>query len=534
MQSQSDMSNYSQPPPAAKVADQPAVKPQLPHLSLEKLPSILPSIETSPTVSLHLSPVSSCPEAEDLENGHQVLHRIPSAPSPYLSLPPWRKKIIVFTTSFTALTVTFASTSLNPVTLEVAESLNTTSAVILITNSLVLLTMGCSNFVWGPITRIFGRKKAWLAACVIFTLCTLGTCLVPEDKGHLGLRVFIAMRILSGIQGTFFHVAGQTWLADCFEPKQRGMATGFFLCGTIFGPAFGPCVAGIIVTFATWRAVLWLQVSMIGTAFLLSLFFLPDIERPDETVPAKSDSRLLDSAKTFNPGRIFKPMLYPNVTFTHVTCGFLSWCQYTLLAAPRHLLNPRFNLTTPLVSGLFYIAPGVGFLLGTVIGGKFSDMTVIKWIRIRGGIRLPQDRLHSGMISFFFLIPISSLIYGWGLEYQIGGMALPIVTAFFCAMGLTMAFSSVNTYCAEVLPKRRTEVIAGKYLVQYTSAAIGSASIVPLIDAIGVGPATTIGVVFALSGGVLVLATARYGLRMQQWIERRHRFLVTGQVTATI
>lgn len=44
-----------------------------------------------------------------------------------------------------------------------------------------------------------------------------------------------------------------------------------------------------------------------------------------------------------------------------------------------------------------------------------------------------------------------------------------------------------------MLPRQRNEVIAGKYLVQYTFAAIGSASIVPLIDAIGMGLASTIG-----------------------------------------
>lgn len=132
----------------------------------------------------------------------------------------------------------------------------------------------------------------------------------------------------------------------------------------------------------------------------------------------------------------------------HLTCGFLSWSQYTLLTAPRHLLNPRFHWDTPLFAGLFYIAPGCGFLFGTVIGGRWSDLTVRKWIKTRAGLRLPQDRLNSGMFSFFFLIPASSLIYGWGLDRKVGGLPLPIMTAFCCAAGLLVAFASVNTYCA--------------------------------------------------------------------------------------
>lgn len=216
-------------------------------------------------------------------------------------------------------------------------------------------------------------------------------------------------------------------------------------------------------------------------------------------------------------------MIYPNVLLTDLSCGLLSWCQYSLLAAPRHLLAPRFHFTTPLVSGLFYIAPGCGFLLGTVLGGRYSDLTVRKWINIRDGLRIPQDRLRSGAIAFFFLIPASSLIYSWGLQYEVGGLALPIVTAFFCAAGLLVAFASLNTYCAEVLPKQRAEVIASKYMVQYTFSAIGSAAIVPLIDAIGVGLAGTIGVIFALIAGTLTFVTANYGINMQIWVERKLR-----------
>ena len=272
-----------------------------------------------------------------------------------------------------------------------------------------------------------------------------------------------------------------------------------------------------MVTFTTWRAILWLQVAMMGLSLVLSFFFLPELKGPNDKIEHKT---VLSVVKEFDCRHIFNPMIYPNVFLTDLTCGLLSWSQYTLLAAPRHLLALRFHYTSPLISGLFYIAPGCGFLLGTVIGGRWSDLTVRKWIA-RRGFRLPQDRLRSGMPAFFFLIPVSSLIYGWGLQYEVGGLGLPLVTAFFSAMGLLVAFASVNTYCAEVLPRQRPEIIAGKYLVQYTFAAVGSAAIVPLIDAIGIGWASTIGVIFVLGAGVMTLVTAMYGLRMQRWVERR-------------
>lgn len=136
-----------------------------------------------------------------------------------------------------------------------------------------------------------------------------------------------------------------------------------------------------------------------------------------------------------------------------MSCGFLSWTQYTILASPRHILVERFGMTSPLSSGLFYIAPATGFLVGTVVGGRYSDMTVRKFMKLRGE-RLPRDRINSGTWSFYLVIPAASLIYGWGLEYcnictaVRGGLALPIVTTFLAAVGLLAAFASLNTYCS--------------------------------------------------------------------------------------
>ncbi|KAI5918471.1 synaptic vesicle transporter [Camillea tinctor] len=470
---------------------------------------------------------SSTPSPREPEQGQGdpttlplSLQRTSSTTSPYFLIPLWRKCIIVLVASLTTLSITFASTSLFPLTAEIAASLGTTSLDVTVVNALMIFTMGCSGFVWGPIGRQFGRKNAWLAACAVFLLCTVGAGLSPMAGKGAAFRIFVVMRILGGLEGTFFHVAGQTWLADIFVPTQRGTATGFFLVGTVFGPAFGPCISGIMATFTNWQAILWLQTAMIGMSMILSAIFLPDMRAKQNKDAHGFKQKLVAFLKDTNPSNVFQVMCLPNVLLTDLSCGFLSWSQYSLLAAPRHILNPRFGLTTPLVSGLFYIAPGIGFLLGTIIGGRISDMTVKRWIKIRDGFRLPQDRLWSGAISFFFITPVSSLIYGWGLQYEVGGLALPIVTAFFAAAGLLIAFASLNTYCAEVLPKQRSEVIASKYLIQYIFAGAGSASMVPLIDTIGIGPATTIGVVLVLLAGVLTLITAKFGLRMQRSLEK--------------
>lgn len=131
-----------------------------------------------------------------------------------------------------------------------------------------------------------------------------------------------------------------------------------------------------------------------------------------------------------------------------LTCGLLATFQYTILTSARSIFNPRFNLTSPLISGLFYLSPGIGFLVGSVVGGKLSDHAVKKWIIKRDGVRLPQDRLNSGIATLFGVLPVATLIYGWTLEEEVGGMVVPIIAAFFAGVGLMGSFNGLNTYTA--------------------------------------------------------------------------------------
>ncbi|RHZ44295.1 putative MFS transporter, partial [Aspergillus thermomutatus] len=358
-------------------------------------------------------------------------------------LPRWRKCIILFVVSWMTLAVTFSSTSLLPATPEIAAEFGTTAELLNITNAGVLLAMGFSSLIWGPVTALLGRRAAYNLAIVLLCGCSVGTALAGD------ITVFTAFRVVGGLTGTSFMVQGQTILADIFEPSVRGTAVGFFMAGSVTGPAIGPCIGGLVVTFAHWRIIFWVQVAMAGLGLVLSLLFVPEIRVRREGV--RDQGRRLsvrDVLAMFNPVRIFRQWLYPNVFLCDLTCGLLAIFQYALLTSAREIFNPRFNLTSALVSGLFYLAPGAGFLLGSILGGRLSDHTVKRYIARRGGLRLPQDRLNSGLATLCGVMPIAVLVYGWTLETGAGGMVVPVIAAFWAGVGLMGSFNGLNTYAA--------------------------------------------------------------------------------------
>jgi len=200
--------------------------------------------------------------------------------------------------------------------------------------------------------------------------------------------------------------------------------------------------------------------------------------------------------------------------------------MYSLLTPIRYVLNPRFELTSPLQSGLFYIAPGCGYLFGTFFGGRYADHIVKKYIRIRGE-RVAEDRLRSCLVSLGGVIPACMIIYGWSVEKRVGGVALPVIMMFLQGVAQLFCFPSLNTYCLDVMQGRSAEVvgkslhvpfidtrlivIAGNYFMRYMFAAAGSAACLPAVRAIGVGWFSTISALFLVAGSAATCVTALYG-----------------------
>ncbi|KAF3011475.1 hypothetical protein E8E14_005797 [Neopestalotiopsis sp. 37M] len=164
-----------------------------------------------------------------------------------------------------------------------------------------------------------------------------------------------------------------------------------------------------------------------------------------------------------NPVNVFVLMRYPNLLAAYMAAAALIWNQQTLLTPVRYVINPRFNLTTPMQSGYFFLAPGVGCLLGAVIGGPWADRTVRKW-HARRGERVPEDRLRSSLLGLGVVIPVAVLVYGWTIEKEAGGIPVPVIAMFLQGLGQMLCFPSINAYCLDVKKDRGAEVISGAYM----------------------------------------------------------------------
>ncbi|GAB7364996.1 hypothetical protein MBLNU230_g5779t1 [Neophaeotheca triangularis] len=485
-----------------------------PHSDLEGVEAQRPSLNLQHTRS-HLSATHDIAgehhdRDEHFETGDEIYERF----------SPKRKLVIVAILSFSSFLAPVGSTMVLSAIPEVAAEYSTSGTVINVSNALYLIFMGLSPLLWGPLGQVYGRKWTLAVSSALFTAFSIGTALAPN------LASYFVFRMLTAYNGTSFLIIGSSCIGDIYRPVDRATALGWFLSGTLIGPALGPFIGGIIVTFRSWRDLFWLQTALAGTATLAVTFFLPETIHYAKKVELQNLSKTAKAKKFWswtNPARVVKLFRYPNLCTAGLASGALVWNMYSLLTPIRYVLNPRFGLDSPLQSGLFYIAPGCGYLVGTFFGGRWADRVVKKNIRKRGGERVPEDRLKSCLSSMGIVIPGCMLIYGWAVDQAVGGIPLPVIVMFVQGVAQLFCFPSLNTYCLDVMGSgSSSEVIAGNYLSRYIFAAAGSAACLPIIEAIGIGWFSTISALFLVASTVTVWATTVWGPGWRQKVTEHH------------
>ncbi|KAK7533985.1 major facilitator superfamily domain-containing protein [Phyllosticta citribraziliensis] len=481
-----------------------------PSVEIKKQPTststdITPGAIIRPTPGRTLTSSSSWPNPPD-----QVYNRF----------SPGRKAAITAVCSFCGFLAQASSTAILAAIPEVADTFRTGGPIIDLSNAFFMLFMGLSPLFWGPYGQIYGRRCASLTSAILFTIFSAGSALSPD------LVSFFACRILTAIQGTAFLVIGSACIGDIYHPTERGTALAWFLSGTLAGPAFGPFLGGILVTHASWRHILWMQTGLGGVGVLGIAFLLPETTHYRRCVELKGLKRREKAGRLWawmNPTRVVRLYRYPNLMAAGVASASLIWNMYSLLTPIRYVLNPRFHLTSPAQVGLFYLAPGFGYVLGTFGGGRWADRTVRVWIKKRGGQRVPEDRLRSSLPFMGIVIPACIVVYGWTIEKRVGGIALPVIVMFIQGVAQLFCFPSLNTYCLDVFQSRSAEVVAGNYVARYLAAALASAVCLPAIDRVGIGAYSTLSAAFLMAAAALIWLTAEFGEDWRNKVDEKRR-----------
>ncbi|WP_323746535.1 MDR family MFS transporter [Catenulispora pinisilvae] len=134
-----------------------------------------------------------------------------------------------------------------------------------------LLTSTISTPLWGKLGDLYGRKKLFQAAIVIFLV---GSALSGLSQDILEL---IAFRAVQGVGAGGLLVGAQAIIGDVVSPRQRGRYMGYF--GAVFGASsvIGPLAGGFFTQHLSWRWVFYinLPIGIVALAVIAVVLHLP-------------------------------------------------------------------------------------------------------------------------------------------------------------------------------------------------------------------------------------------------------------------
>jgi multidrug resistance protein len=413
-----------------------------------------------------------------------------------------------------------------------------------------MLSMSIFPLWWSSFSETLGRRSIYLISFALFVVFSVISAV------SISISMLIVMRILGGGAAASVQAVGAGTIADIWESRERGRAMGIFYLGPLMGPLLAPIIGGLLCQNLGWRSTMWFLAIYGGLLWLVLCFCLPETLRAkkplitDTTLQSQNDDKgserppltrvstrqsVRQKAQTFasvfkrfiiDPLSVLVYLRFPAVAITVYYASITFGSLYVLnISVQQTFSSAPYNFSTTII-GLLYIPSSLGYIVASIIGGKWSDTIMHREARhanrydVNGKLVLiPEDRMRENAYIAAAIYPAALIWYGWTIKYHLYWV-VPAVANFFFGLGSMVIFSVSTTMLTEFMPKRSSSGVAVNNFLRNIFSCVGGIVASPLIDAIGNGWLFTgLGVIAWCSGSV-VWAMRRYGPRWREQMDR--------------
>ncbi|KFH73040.1 hypothetical protein MVEG_00265 [Podila verticillata NRRL 6337] len=378
----------------------------------------------------------------------------------------------------------FSSTIYFPSLVQITKDLNASTTTINSSVSLFILFMGISPLLTSTLSDHFKfRRVLYLVFTTIFCLASLGGGF-SKSAGPL-----IAARVFQAIGSGGASILGAGTVADIYVPTEQGTSMGLMFLGQFLGPVLGPPIGGLLAEAFGWQATFFFM-AIVSAIVIVELFFLlPETYRhepvdPLSAIEAKGGDP--EPKKRFNPFQAVFLLRHPVVFLASLETGMIFALMFSIETIAPVLFGKFYNLSES-QTGFTYIAAGFGSVVGAVIGGRLSDMSLMKAKAKNGGELVLEDRLSLNMwIAGFFTVPLGSLLFGWGAEKHLH-IAVAIAGFGIYNFGMSQVLSAGAAYLVNAIPGQGSSATAAGNFLRMILACVISLLAQIIVDHIGYG-----------------------------------------------
>jgi EmrB/QacA subfamily drug resistance transporter len=291
-----------------------------------------------------------------------------------------------------------------------------------------LLTSTCSTPIYGKLGDLYGRKKIFQVAIVVFLV---GSALSGASQTMTEL---IAFRGLQGLGAGGLMALAMAIMGDILSPRRRGRYQGYMVGTFTFASVAGPAIGGFFTEHLSWRWCFYVNIplglaALVVTASVLNLPFRQVRHRIDylgaamlvagvstlllvtvwggtvypwgspQVVMLALGSLAVLALFVWHESRAAEPILpmrlFRNNTFTVTNCsGFLAGMAMFGGTVYLPLFLQLVTGLSPTLSGLLLLPMMVGMTATSIMTGRLISRTGrYKVWPIAGGILMPTGML---------------------------------------------------------------------------------------------------------------------------------------------
>ena len=224
----------------------------------------------------------------------------------------------------------------------------------------------CAAPLFGYLADRFNRPRLVAGGVALWSLATVGAAFVHSYPALL------VTRSLVGVGEAAYASLGPAMLADGFPEAQRAKTFTWFYLAIPVGSAFGYGLGGLVAGAWGWRAS-FLVAGLPGLAFALWMAFQADPKRGgmDTVRDEGANDPYFKRLKRVFLNRIWLACTASYVAYTFAMGGLSTW-------GPT-LLQRRFGVSTARAGLVFGGLAVVTGILGTFLGGWFTDRWQKRW-----------------------------------------------------------------------------------------------------------------------------------------------------------